>query len=262
MLTWRFFGLLVIVLAAIDPTMAWAAPKKKILLLWHSPDGHPEQTHEYQAGQKILKLTLEKFAEVDATLVHANDPWKEGPELLATADGVVLFVSEGAKWLSANPERLAAFRECAKRKGGLACLHWAMGTRDAKDIDAFVDLFGGCHGGPDRKYKVVMADAKPVSPMHPVTRGLAAFKVRDEFYYEMKFPKKKESLEPLLSVEIDGATQPVAWGYQRPDGGRSFGFSGLHFHENWQLPEYRRLVAQGVMWTLDLTIPKDGLAVK
>src|SRR6266487_3930946 len=75
-------------------------------------------------------------------------PWKEGPELLAKADGVVLFVSEGARWLNANPERLAAFQACAKRKAGLAVLHWGMGSKDAKNIQPFVDLFGGCHGGP------------------------------------------------------------------------------------------------------------------
>jgi len=66
---------------------------------------------------------------------------------------------------------------------------------------------------------------------------------------------------PMLQVEIDGKLETVAWAWERPDGGRSFGFSGLHFHENWQVPEYRRLIAQAVMWTNRITIPKDGLAV-
>jgi type 1 glutamine amidotransferase len=65
-----------------------------------------------------------------------------------------------------------------------------------------------------------------------------------------------------LSVTIDGESYPVAWALEREGGGRSFGFSGLHFHENWQTPEYRRLVAQGVLWTLDLPIPKDGILAK
>ena len=30
-------------------------------------------------------------------------------------------------------------------------------TKDAKNIEAFVNLFGGCHGGDDRKFKVVDA---------------------------------------------------------------------------------------------------------
>jgi type 1 glutamine amidotransferase len=233
-------------------------PKKRVLLLWHSPDGHPKNTHEYQLGQIILKATLEKRSSVEATLVCADDPWKEGPELLAKADGVVLFVSEGAKWLSANPERLAAFQACAKRKAGLTTLHWGMGTKDAKNTTAFVDLFGGCHGGPDRKYKVIDTEAKIAKAAHPILRGMAEFKVRDEFYYQLKFAKTKT---PLLNVAIDGESHAVAWALERQDGGRSFGFSGLHFHENWQMPEYRRLVTQGVLWTLDLPIPKDGIAV-
>src|SRR5437667_12823455 len=98
------------------------APKKRVLLLWHSPDGHPKDTHEYQLGQKILKATLEKHADVEAILVNADDPWKEGTDLLAKADGVVLFVSEGAKWLSADEKRLAGFRACAKRGAGFAVL--------------------------------------------------------------------------------------------------------------------------------------------
>ena len=146
-LRWLLFALpFTIILVPADAQ----AVKKRVLLLWQSPDGHPKDTHEYQLGQKILKATLEKHGNVEATLFNADEPWKDGPELLAKADGVVLFVSEGAKWLNANPDRLAAFQACAKRKAGLAVLHWGMGTKDAKNIQPFVDLFGGCHGGPGR----------------------------------------------------------------------------------------------------------------
>ena len=30
------------------------APKKRVLLLWQKPDGHPKDTHEYELGQRIL----------------------------------------------------------------------------------------------------------------------------------------------------------------------------------------------------------------
>ncbi len=233
-------------------------PKKRVLLLWQKPDGHPKDTHEYELGQRILKRELDKIPGIDVTLANADDPWRDGPELLAKADGVVLFVSEGAKWLNSNPERLAAFQACAKRKAGLAVLHWGMGTKDAKNIQPFVDLFGGCHGGPDRKYQIVSTDARPVGK-HPILNGLADFKARDEFYYTLKFAKTKT---PLLNVTIDGEAHTVAWALERAGGGRSFGFSGLHFHENWQSADYRRLVTQGVLWTVDMAIPKDGIAVK
>ena len=233
----------------------------KVLLLYQGPDGHPPQTHEYELGMKLLHKMLEKVPDLETTLVKADEPWKDGPELLAKADGAVLFLSEGAAWLNRDKDRLKAFQELAKRKGGLVVLHWAMGTKDAANIKPFVELFGGCHGGPDRKYKVLQGEAFVVDRTHPLCRGVSHFKVRDEFYYQLKLHKSSAELLPMLQVEIDGKLETVAWAWERPDGGRSFGFSGLHFHENWQVPEYRRLVCQAVMWTNRIAIPKDGLAV-
>jgi hypothetical protein len=69
-------------------------------------------------------------------------------------------------------------------------------------------------------------------------------------------------VKPILKAAIDGKDEMVSWAWARPDGGRSFGFSGLHFHANWNREEYRRMVSQGVLWTLDLAIPEEGLPVK
>lgn len=235
--------------------------KKRVLLLWQKPDGHPKNTHEYELGQKIMKRELDKFSSLDPVLVNADDPWKDGPDLLAKADGAVLFISEGARWLNADAKRLAAFQAAAKRKVGLSVLHWGMGTKDADNIKPFVALFGGCHGGPDRKYKVLETDTFPIADKrHPIQLGLSTFKVRDEFYYTLKFPER--GVNPILQARIDGENHTVAWALNRDDGGRSFGFSGLHFHENWQLSEYRRLVTQGVLWTMNVEIPKGGIEIK
>ena len=62
-------------------------------------------------------------------------------------------------------------------------------------------------------------------------------------------------------MKIEDREETVAWAWERPEGGRSFGFSGLHFHDNWRLPEYRRLVTQGVLWTLKLPVPAEGVAI-
>jgi hypothetical protein len=235
---------------------------KKLLLIGQGPDGHPARSHEYVAGLKVLASCLKSVKEIEVTTVRADDPWKEGPELIGRSDGVVVFLSEGARWLSADPKRHEALTRLAARGGGLTVLHWGMGTKDAKPIDAFVKLFGGCHGGPDRKYKELEAEAEPADAKHPILTGIGKFRVKDEFYYELKFVKPEESVKALLRVRIDGKDQTVAWAWERPDRGRSFGFSGLHFHDNWKLPEYRRLVAQGVVWTLKLPVPKDGLPVE
>ena len=77
----------------------------------------------------------------------------------------------------------------------------------------------------------------------------------------MKFVEPEGSVRPLIQVEIDGSKETVAWAWERPDKGRSFGFSGLHFHDNWRLPEYRRLVTQAVLWSVKLSVPKEGANV-
>lgn len=247
-------------LAADDPS---PDSRKRVLLLGQSPDGHPPSTHEYMAGVKLLADCLKPVSDIETVIVRADDPWSEGPELIAEADGVVLFLSEGAKWIQSDPRRMQAMVKLAERQGGLVVLHWGMGTRDAEFIEGFVNLFGGCHGGPDRKYQVLAnAQVNIVDAKHPVVRGVKPFRLlREEFYYRLKFAKPESTITSLLQTEIEGNPETVCWAWQRPDGGRSFGFSGGHFHANWERLQYRRLMAQAVLWTVNLPIPENGLAV-
>src|SRR5262249_48395683 len=221
----------------------------------------PAASHEYVAGLKILQKCLAKVRDLEVQLVRADEPWRDGPELLEKADGVVLYLAEGGKWLQNDAKRYEAFKKLAARGGGIVVLHWAMGAKDAKYIDGFVKLTGGCHGGPDRKYQILQATAAVADPKHPAATGIKDFGVRDEFYYRLKFVPPEGAVKPILRVPIDGTAETVAWAWERPAGGRSFGFSGLHFHDNWRLTEYRRLVAQATLWSLRLPIPEGGLPV-
>lgn len=242
---------------AADP-----AANRRLLLLGQSPDGHPVQTHEYVAGLRILEKCLAQTPGLDVQLVLADEPWHAGPELLRKCDGVVLFLAAGAKWIQADSRRLDALAALASRGGGLSAIHWAMGTKDAKDVAAFVQLFGGCHGGPDRRYKVLTTTLEPAAGNLPMCAGIQPIPVRDEFYYRLKFAPAPAKVLPVWQVRIDDQPETVGWSWERPDGGRSFGFSGLHFHANWQLPEYRRLVTQGVLWTMRVAIPTAGVPVE
>jgi len=241
--------MLVVTLAFAGFASADEQGQKRLLLLVQGPDGHPEGTHEYVEGMKIIEKELQEHTPLQLITLNADEPWSDGPEQLAHADGAVLYLAEGAKWLQADPERLKAFEKLAARGGGLTCLHWAMGTRDAQYIDKFVQLFGGCHGGPDRKYQVVETTLTPGSD--GFASKSAAFTIDDEFYYQLKFTKEA-GLMPLWQAKIDGHDETVAWTWQRPDGGRSFGFSGAHFHRNWERDEYRTMVREGILWTMSV----------
>ena len=257
---------------ADDPTNN--ALPQRLLLIGQGPDGsHKRTTHEYFAGVNLLARLLREQSKLETIVVSADGDWRDGPQLLERADAAVLFVAEGAKWLSADAARLAAFRDFAKRGGGLSVLHWGTGTKTAEPIAPFVQLFGACHGGPDRKFK----EFDQVLPQwtnteHPILRGIAPFNVpvRDEFYFALKQASKtggvtlsdsESAITPLLRIPTEDVSGTVAWCWERPDQGRSFGFTGLHFHDNWKHESYRRLIAQATLWTLKRDIPAAGLNV-
>lgn len=246
----------------VPPALTFADDKpQRILLIGQAPDGHPPGTHEYRAAASLFLKMLAPMDRLQTLAVSADGNWPEGPELLDGADAAVVFVSEGAKWLQADAKRLAAFQALAKRGGGLICLHWGMGTRDAKFIRGWLELFGGCHGGPDRRYKVVNVKTHLATPNHPILRGVSPVDVHEEFYFKLKWAQPAEQITPLIQVRIEGENHTVGWAWQRPDDGRSFGFSGLHFHKNWQLESYQRMLTQSVHWVLKREIPKAGVRV-
>jgi hypothetical protein len=93
-------------------------------------------------------------------------------------------------------------------------------------------------------------------PNHPITRGVKPFKIRDEWYYHMRFADGMKGVTPILTAvppdstrgrpganfthggnpEVQkhmGEPEHVMWAYERPDGGRGFGFTGAHYHKNW-----------------------------
>lgn len=232
---------------------------KRILLIGQAPDGHPHGTHEYRAGMALLGKLLSRVKGVQVIVVSADGDWKAGPELIDSADGVVLFASEGGKWIQADAKRFAALQELSKRGGGFSCVHWGMGAKDVANISAFVNLFGGCHGGPDRRYKVV--DVKMQFGKHPILKHVQPIQVHEEFYFKLKRPKNSTGFKSLVEVIIEDADHTVSWAWERPDGGRSFGFTGLHFHENWKHETYRRLMTQGVLWSVQVAIPSNGADV-
>ncbi|MEY5026450.1 MAG: hypothetical protein RLZZ244_1978, partial [Verrucomicrobiota bacterium] len=54
-----------------------------------------------------------------------------------------------------------------------------------------------------------------------------------------------------------GRDEVIGWAYERPGGGRSFGFTGCDLHRNWGVEGQRRLVLNGVLWTAGL-LPEAG----
>ncbi|MBI4661881.1 MAG: ThuA domain-containing protein [Verrucomicrobia bacterium] len=254
----KLFGPLFILVCQILPFNQAAEPKR-LLLVGQGPDGHPHGAHEFMAGVRVMEHLLSPIKGLKLTLTKADEPWPDGPSLIDGSDGIVMFVTQGARWMQTDPQRHDALKRLAQRKGGIVALHWSVGAQDAKYIEGQLELLGGTRGGPQRKYKVLETDVTVVDRSHPVTASLNNFRIYDEFYYRLDFAKPPARIHPLLTARVEENDETASWAWERADGGRSFGFVGLHFHKNWERPEYRRLVVQAILWTLQLPVPKEGV---
>jgi len=247
-----------VLLALALVTSVSAAGSKRLLIVGQGPDGHPPTTHEFMPGAKVLAELLKSEKDLQTIVVNADEPWTDGPKLIDQADGIVMLVTQGAQWMQLEPHRHDALRRLAARGGAIVALHWSVGAKEAKYIQGQLDLLGATRGGPQRKYVVLSTELKRVVPRHPILRGVGDVKVHDEIYYALD---RVPGIQPLFTSRIEGKDEMAAWSWERADGGRSFGFVGLHFHSNWQLPAYRRFVVQGVLWSLKLPIPANGVNV-
>ncbi len=112
-------------------------------------------------------------------------------------------------------------------------------------------------------------------PEHPITRGVKPFTINDEWYFNIRFKPESKEVTPILKAtppddkrgtaaarEHQGREEILAWAFDRADGGRSFGFTGGHFHKNWGDENFRRLVVNAILWTAKVDVPKEGAKVE
>src|SRR5213076_184154 len=60
-------------------------------------------------------------------------------------------------------------------------------------------------------------------------------------------------------VAAGGREEVLAWAYERPDGGRGFGFTGAHFHKNWGNESFRKVVLNAILWMAKVEVPANGV---
>ena len=51
----------------------------------------------------------------------------------------------------------------------------------------------------------------------------------------------------------------MMWAVERKSGGRGFGFTGGHFHENWSNDDYRKTVLNALAWIANVDVPEKGI---
>lgn len=255
--------------------------KTNILFLAGRPS-HGSGAHEHNAGSLLLKKCLDESGLPVESTVILNGEWPS-PEQLAAADTVVIYCDGGRHHLLLEGDRMQQLAKEMKRGCGLVCLHYAV---EIPKDNGSSELLGWMGGYFETHWSVNphwIADFKGF-PQHPISNGLKPYAILDEWYFHMRFTEEGK-LSHILSANApedtmkrpdgahsgnphvrkavaDGLPQTVAWAFDRPDGGRGFGFTGGHFHKNWGDDNQRKVVLNAILWTAKAEVPAGGVLSK
>lgn len=263
-------------------SQAEEAPARKKIVFVAGKPSHGKGQHEHRAGCMLLAGHLNKSGlPVEAVVV--DNGWPADNQVFDDASAVVIYSDGGG----GHPgiRQLATLRAMAKKGVGIGCIHYAVEVPKGEPGDAFLDTIGGYF---ETNWSVNPHwDASFVMPAHEISRGIKDYEMRDEWYYHMRFRKDMEGVTPILSTLPPAETlsrpdgphsgnpnvraavlerkekQHVMWAFERPaaaGSGRGFGFTGGHFHKNWQNDQQRRIVLNAIAWISGLAVPEQGVA--
>ena len=267
-----------LLMSALLALAAVAADKKIVFIA--GPQSHGPRQHEHRAGCLLLKSCLDQVPGV-TSVVYSNG-WPDHPD--GAFDGVaavVIYADGGGGHPFLQADRLKTIGGLMDKGVGLACLHYATEPTKENGGKEFLDWIGGCFEVNWSVNPHWDADFKPL-PTHPITQGVHPFKIRDEWYFHMRFREGMKGVIPILTAVptpdttsrkdgphegnpamreavAKGEPQHVAWAAERADGGRGFGFTGAHFHDNWGNDDFRKVVLNAILWVAKADVPKDGV---
>jgi hypothetical protein len=255
---------------------------KKVLLI-AGPPSHGPGAHEHNAGILLLQKCLANVPQLKTSV--ALNGWPTDPQAFAGVDAVIIYADGGARHIALQDDHLAVLDRVLATGAGLGLLHFATEPTKEKGQDEFLRWVGGAfeiHRSVNPHWTANFTSL----PSHPVTRGVKPFALLDEWYFNLRFVDGLKGVTPLLVAVPDAVREPaitsrpdghhagnpdmrakvargepqtVSWAFERPNGGRGFGFTGGHFHTNWGNENFRRLVLNAVLWLAKTDVPASGV---
>src|SRR5262249_50433809 len=176
------------------------APHLKKIVLIAGKKSHGPGVHEYEKSVRLLKVLLDTSPNLSGvkTELHLNG-WPADEKTLDDADTIMTISDgqDGDKFSPVpfmTPERMAVMERQMKRGCGFITFHFSTFT-PRKYAPQILEWGGGFfdwqNDKGDREWysaiRTAEADVKLGTPDHPVLRGVKPFRIREEFYYRMRF---------------------------------------------------------------------------
>jgi type 1 glutamine amidotransferase len=255
--------------------------------------------HEFNAGVQLLARCLQSFDDVhdDVSLdvrfvLHG---WPRDESVLTDADAIIFYMDGGGghEVVQESGRRMKLIDDLASKGVGVGCMHYAVEVVSAQAGNEFQRWIGG-HYEHMFSCNPIWEPSFSALPNHPISRGVQPFQVKDEWYFNMRFVDALDGNEksdtnagtftpilvaspsddvrdgpyvypagPYPHIEANrGRSESMMWAIERPDGGRGFGFTGGHFHDNWGNDEFRKTVLNACLWLAKVEVPREGVESK
>lgn len=269
-----FFSLPAFTLAAAESP----AVSRKIVLIAgkksHGPEGN--RIHDYPWSVKLLKVLMDRSNVREKVRVETHfNGWPQDERTFDNADTIVVISDgrDGDKFEEAphfsSAARTSVIERQMKRGCGFVTFHFSTFASEA-NRQQILEWSGGYFqwetSGLRKWYsaiKVLDAELALPTPGHAIIRGVAPFRLKEEFYYNLRFDPADKALMPMLAVLALPGRDPngrwVAWARERADGGRGFGTSCGHFYDNWKNNDFRKMMLNAIAWTAHLEVPANGI---
>lgn len=265
-----------LLLFALASTPVLAADKTIVLIA--GKPSHGPGAHEFRAGSLLLQRCLSNVKGIHA-VVYSNG-WPQAQSAFDNASAVLIYADGGGGHPAIQGDRIAIMDELARKGVGLGFAHFAVEVPKGDPGDAMLRWQGGFY---QHLYSVNPMWSPEFKSFleHPVTRGVQPFSVLDEWYFNLRYRPDDKAITPILvakpSDEVRGGPyvypkgpyphivadkgrpETMMWVYERPDGGRSFGFTGGHRHANWGDENFRKVFLNALLWIAKVEVPKDGV---
>ncbi len=188
---------------------ATGAEAKKIVFL-AAGGSHGWGAHAHYAGSMLLAKALnENVPSVQAVVSRG---WPKDASVLKGVDALVICCDGGAHRLLGP--HLKEVEELIGRGVGMAVFHYALAEPKGERGGRMLRWLGGYYETWWSVNPVWDADFKTL-PKHPITRGVRPFRIKDEWYYHMRFARDMTGVTPILSAVPPESTR------KRPDGAHS-----------------------------------------
>jgi hypothetical protein len=280
---------LLVLIAAVIVSIPVRGADKRIVLIAGRPS-HPAGMHEFRAGSLLLQKALSSVPGITVDVYDMGWPSKmvdgarvDDSSKLDTADAVLIYADGGKGHPAIQGERMKVIDALEKRGAGLAFGHYGVEVPAGPAGEAMQRWNAGYY---ETNWSVnpMWKPAFDKFPNHPITRGVQPFATHDEWYFNMRWspdaalmkkvtpilvstPSDEVRKGPYVSprgpydhiIAASGKQETMMWVYERPNGGRSFGFTGGHTHTNWGDVNQRKVMLNALLWIAKVDVPKDGV---